>query len=261
MTFPAADTHVHLLAGLDDGPRTADEAVSMCRALVADGARSATALAHQNPQYPGNTPAALTAAAAELRARLAEHNVPLAVYPTGEVMVSAETANEFRAGMVQTVGGHGKHLLIEMPHALFLDVRPLAHELRAAGVRLVIAHAERYAELLHDPGLTDAFLRAGCLIQVTAHALAAPDTAADERALKDWCTRGVVHVLGTDGHNLDRRPPRLRAGVRRLAKWAGPAAADRVASIWGTALLQGGPLNPPPPRPKPRTWFARLLGG
>ena len=53
---PLADTHVHLLAGLDDGPQTADEAVAMCRMLVAEGARHATALAHQNEHYPDNTP-------------------------------------------------------------------------------------------------------------------------------------------------------------------------------------------------------------
>ena len=33
-----ADTHVHLLAGLDDGPDTPAEAVAMCRFLVAEGA-------------------------------------------------------------------------------------------------------------------------------------------------------------------------------------------------------------------------------
>ena len=49
---PLADTHVHLLAGRDDGPRTADEALAMCRMLAAEGARAATALAHQHPDYP-----------------------------------------------------------------------------------------------------------------------------------------------------------------------------------------------------------------
>ena len=51
---PLADTHVHLLAGRDDGPRTMDEAVAMCRMLVAEGVRHATALAHQNDDYPEN---------------------------------------------------------------------------------------------------------------------------------------------------------------------------------------------------------------
>ena len=259
--FPPADTHVHLLAGLDDGPKTVDEALAMCRRLAADGVRSATALAHQNPDYPANTAAELRAAAAELAARLTAEAIPLAVYPTGEVMLGPDTATDLAAGTLLTYGSHGRHLLVEMPHTAFLDVRGFAARLRPTGVRLVIAHAERYPELLHDYGYTSSLLAAGCLIQASAGALADPPSAADEKALKDWAKRGVIHVLGTDGHNLDRRPPRMRAGVQALARWAGPAAADRIAGIWGTSLLQGGPVNPPPPLAPARGWFARLSGG
>lgn len=259
--LPTADTHVHLLAGRDDGPRSDGEAVAMCRMLVAEGVRHATALAHQNPDFPANTAAGLRAAATELMVLLDAQRIPLTVYPTGEVMLSPDTAADWRAGRLLGVGGGAKHLLVEMPHHLFLDVRPLAADLRAAGVRLVIAHAERYPELLDDFALTAHFIAAGCLIQVTAEALADPPSAAAEKALKDWAKRGVIHVLGSDGHNLDRRPPRMRAGVQVLAKWAGPAAADRVAGIWGPALLQGGPVNPPPPLARTRTWFGRLFGG
>ena len=62
---PLADTHVHLLAGLDDGPPTADVALAMCRMLVAEGARHATALAHQNHGYPHNSADRLRTSAAE----------------------------------------------------------------------------------------------------------------------------------------------------------------------------------------------------
>ena len=50
--MPLADTHVHLFAGRDDGPESADEAAAMAKMLVAEGVRFAAALAHQNPGYP-----------------------------------------------------------------------------------------------------------------------------------------------------------------------------------------------------------------
>lgn len=258
---PVADTHVHLLAGFDDGPRDDGEALAMARRLVADGARHATALAHQNPDWPLNTPERLRAGAAEFQRALDAAGVPLSVYPTGEVVLGPDTLDRLVAGELQTVAGLGKHLLVEMPHGMFLDARPLCAAFAKHGVRLVIAHAERYEELLHDEELAERFVRAGCLIQVTTDAVADPRDAAEERALKDWFTRGIAHVLGSDGHNLERRPIRLGAGLERVRRWAGPAAADRIAGIWGTALLRGGPVNPPPPLPKPRTFFARLLGG
>jgi protein-tyrosine phosphatase len=258
--LPSADTHVHLLAGLDDGPRDADEARAMARMLVAEGCRFATALAHQNHHFPDNTADRLKAAAADLAAQLAAHKIPLTVYPSAEVMLGPDTLAEWRASKLLSLGGHGKHLLVEMPHEAFLDVRPLAAEFRATGVRLVVAHAERYSELLHDPGLTEAVIDAGCLIQVTAGELADPPSAADGRALKDWATRGVIHLLGSDGHRLGGREPRMRAGVEALAKWAGRAAADRIAGIWGAAVLQGNAVNPPRPVARPRSWFGKLFG-
>jgi protein-tyrosine phosphatase len=258
---PLADTHVHLLAGLDDGPATADEALAMCRVLVHDGARHATALAHQNYDYPDNTADRLRRAAATLAADLAAKQIPLSVYPTGEVMLSPTTLADWHAGKLLSVGDRKQWLLVEMPHDEFLDVLPLAEELRPLGVRLIIAHAERYSELLDDPALTARWIEAGCLIQVTAKALAEPWDPVMEKALKRWVTGGFVHLFGSDGHGIDRRRPVLKAGFDRLVKWAGRSAAERIAGLWGVAVLQGLPVNPPPPKPPTRSWFLRLFGG
>src|SRR5205085_12375273 len=184
--LPLIDTHVHLLAGLDDGPPDADVAVAMCRMLVAEGARSAVALAHQNDDYPANTPARLRDATAALAAALKAEQIPLAVRPAGEVMPASALADRVAAGRCLSVADRGQYLLVEQPHGLFLDLLPLAAAVRPAGLRLIVAHAERYPELLHDPGLTERLIAAGCLIQVTARVLAEPPSAADGRMLREW---------------------------------------------------------------------------
>jgi len=259
MTLPLADTHVHLLAGLDDGPRDQDEALALCRQLVADGVRSATALAHQNSTYPGNTPARITEATAELAALLRGKAIPLAVTPTAEVVLSDDLVARWKAGELLSVGGRGKYLLAEMPHRVFLDPRPTARALKALGVRMIVAHAERYEPMLLDPGYTQECVAAGCLIQVTVEALAMSSDR-ETAALKEWANRGLIHLLGSDGHRLDFRPPKWRDGYRVFQRWVGAAAAEKVGSIWGGAVLQNLSVNPPPVRVKPKTWFSRVLG-
>src|SRR5436305_12670162 len=113
--LPSADTHVHLLAGLDDGPRDADEARAMARMLVAEGCRFATALAHQNPHFPDNAPDRLRAATAELAPDLAAQKIPLTVYPSAEVMLGPDTRADWRAGRLLSLRRPGKRLLVEMP--------------------------------------------------------------------------------------------------------------------------------------------------
>lgn len=254
-----ADTHVHLLAGTDDGPRDLDEAVAMCRVLVREGVRHATALAHQNESYPDNAPVRLRRAATELAERLRNEAIGLTLHPTGEVALTPNLIADWRAGQLLSVGDHKRFLLVEMPACGFVNLRPFAFAAREFGLRFIVAHAERYPDLLHDPGATENLLAAGCLIQVTASALAHPPSSEAERALRSWAKRGMIHLLGSDGHRINRRRPHLRAGYEVLARWAGPEAADRTG-IWGSAVLQGLPVKVPPPAPRSRSLFSALFG-
>ncbi len=255
---PLADTHVHLLAALDDGPRDADEAVALCRALVADGVRFAAATAHQNPYYD-NTAEQIRAATAQLAEQLKERNIPLTLFPTGEAYITESLADDLRAGRVQPYGEAGRYVLAEMPGWVYLDPRPIAESLKPLGVRLVIAHAERYPEMLHDPELTAECVAAGCLIQVTVEGLADADDR-DTAAVRTWAKWGLIHLLGSDGHRIDGRRPRLKEGFDVLTKWMGVVAAERVVGLWNTAVLQGLPVNVPPPVPPKKGWIAGLFG-
>ena len=233
----------------------------MCRMLVAEGTRHATALSHQNDTYPENTPERLTQAAAELAKRLKEEKIPLYTYPSAEVMISLDTAQQWKDGKLLSIGGHKKFLLLEQPHGMFLDYRPVAASLRPLGIRVIVAHAERYEEMMHDAGMIEACVAAGCLIQVTAEGLAQPPSSRRAAVLKDWAKRGLIHLLGSDGHGIERRQPRMKEGYQTLARYAGPAAAERAAGIWGPAVLQGLPVNVPKPVIQKKSWFTKLFGG
>src|SRR5947209_4164139 len=47
------DTHLHILPGVDDGPETIQESLSLARALVQEGIHSAIATPHYNDEYHG----------------------------------------------------------------------------------------------------------------------------------------------------------------------------------------------------------------
>ena len=116
-----------------------------------------------------------------------------------------------------SVGDRGQWLLVEMPHGMFVDLLPMAEALRPLGVRAIVAHAERYPECSNDPGLTAKWIAAGCLIQVTARRWPSRGTRRWNASLRKWVTGGFVHLLGSDGHGIDRRRPELAAGFRPAA--------------------------------------------
>lgn len=257
--IPLADLHCHLLAGLDDGPRSMEDAVAMCRIAANEGVAFATALAHQNDRYPDVTPERICRAAELLSKTLREEGVPLVVYPSSEVMVHPEIVDSWKQGKLLSIANRRQYVLLEMPHGLFVDLREIVEELCQHGVRPILAHPERQEELLHEPGRIEELILCGCLVQVSTHNVTDPPSRRDARALRGWFRRGVVHVLGSDGHSPNRRPPRMAEAYRRIVEWAGAGVADRVASTNGMAVLQGLPLRIAPPERASRRWLSLLF--
>jgi len=256
--IPLVDIHCHLLAGLDDGPPTLEEALAMCRAAYTDGIRWASALAHQNEQYPDNTPERLLGAAQSLAAALRQENIPLTVFPSAEVMVRPDLETAWDQGQLLSVAHRRQYVLLEYPHGLFVELGPLVAGLRQRNVRAIIAHAERQPELLHEPDLIEQLIEQGCLVQVSSGSITDPRSREDSRELKHWFQRGVVHLLGSDAHSTQRRPPHLAAAYEQVRRWVGGHMADQICSTNGLAVIQGLPLYVPVPLPRTRSW-ARLF--
>ncbi len=253
--MPLVDMHCHLLAGLDDGPRTDADALQMCRIAYEDGTRIIAAGAHQNDRYPKNTPERIREAVSKLTDLLRDQAIQLMVFPCSEVMAHPEMVNAWQQGALLSVADRREYLLVEMPHNLVVDLRHTARMFRDLGVRMILAHPERCEELLHDAGRIEELIELGCLVQVSAKSIVEPSSGRDERAIKDWLKRGVVHVLGSDGHSPRRRQPRMGAAYDRIVSWAGVSVADRVGSTNGMAITQGIPLNVPVPKARRNGWF------
>src|SRR5262249_28462349 len=122
------------------------------------------ALAHQNEDYPDNTPDRIRAAFQLLVSDLRVADVPLAVVPCAEVMVRPELMEAWDRGDLLSINDQGKYVLLEMPHGLTVDLAWAVAEFMGRGVRPILAHAERCADLLHDPEAIEKLIKAGCLI-------------------------------------------------------------------------------------------------
>lgn len=228
----------------------------MCRIACADGTSMACATAHQNERWCEVTPERIRQGTLDLSERLRKAAIPLTVFPCAEVAAHPDMVDSWAQGRLLSVADRGKYLLVEMPHGLFVDLRPAVRQLAAMGVRLILAHPERQEEFLEKCGLLEELVLAGCLVQVSAKSVVEPASREMERTLQSWFRRGLVHLLGSDGHSVRRRPPRLGGAFRKVQRWVGACAADRIGSINGLAILQGLPLKVPEPTPAARRWFA-----
>jgi protein-tyrosine phosphatase len=252
---PLVDMHCHLLAGLDDGPRTPEDALEMCRIAHAEGTRMVAALAHQNERWCDVTPEIIRTAVTNLTATLQQAGLELAIFPTAEVTAHPDMDTLWDQGKLQSVADRKAYLLVEMPAQLCVNLAPTARELKQRGVRIILAHPERQPELLHENGAIEALIQADCLVQVSSASVTDPKSAADRKALKSWFRRGCVHVMGSDGHSPRKRQPLMAAAYREICDWIGGAAADRVCGSNGATILRGQALWVAPPEKERRRWF------
>ncbi len=236
---PFVDIHCHLLPGLDDGPADWDETLAMAEMAAADGIATIVATPHQLGSFPGNRPQTVRSETARLQGLLDRHRIPVRVLPGADVRVEPELVAKISGGEVLTLADRGRHVLLELPHELYLPLERLLSELKQAGLVGVLSHPERNQGILRRPEIVRRLVRAGCLMQVTAGSLTGlfgPQI----RGLAERLVReGLVHFVGSDAHGTHARCPVLRPAFDRAVELAGRAKARELFCTNPARLVSG----------------------
>ena len=248
------DLHSHILHGLDDGARDLEEGLAIARAAVADGIESIAATPHVRDDFP-TTPAAMTAAVAELREALRGASVPLEVHTGGEIalnrlkLLSPEALREF------ALAG-SRYLLLEFPYSGWpLDLPTRIFELQAAGLVPVLAHPERSPEVIAAPERLAPLVTAGALVQVTAASLDGRLGRRAQRSGLALVRLGLAHLVASDAH-----APSIRGvGMSAAAEAIGDPALARLLTVEvPAAIVADEPVPRPAPAPaRRRPWRRR----
>ncbi|WP_290885956.1 CpsB/CapC family capsule biosynthesis tyrosine phosphatase [Arenimonas sp.] len=261
------DLHCHLLPGVDDGPATLEVSLAMARCAVADGITFTACTPHIYPGLYENNRAGIEAAVAALRTALAEAGIPLQLGTGADTHLAPDLVGGIRDGRVPTING-SRYLLLEPPH----HVAPPRFDesvftLMAAGIVPVITHPERLSWIeTHYPVFAD-LVKQGAWMQLTAGSL----TGRFGRRPKYWAERmldeGLVHIIATDSHHIDKRPPLLAEGREAAAARVGAEEARHLVLTRPQGILDDlapSQLPPLPERPRPPErrpgFWQRLFG-
>ena len=146
------DIHCHCLAAVDDGPATMDEALALCRGLTDDGVSVVVATPHQLGRFSEcNEASQIREAVSVLNEELRCSEIPLTVMPGGDVRVDERVCQLLEADKILTLADGGRHILLELPHDVFIDIELLIGELASMGVQAVVSHPERHRVIARDP--------------------------------------------------------------------------------------------------------------
>ncbi len=106
----------------------------------------------------------------------------------------------------------------------------------------IITHPERNAILQRGPERVLEWVDTGCLVQVTASALTGHWGAVARRVALWLLDHDAVHVLATDAHDDQNRPPILSEARDAVSKRFGADAARALVLDNPAAIVAGRPL-------------------
>ena len=98
----------------------------MAEMAVADGIATIIATPHQLGNHAKNSGETIRAATAEFQRFLEQRHVPLQVLPGGDVRIEPDLLQKIRSGEVLTLGDRRRHVLLELPHDVYVPLGPAA---------------------------------------------------------------------------------------------------------------------------------------
>ncbi len=248
------DIHCHILPGLDDGSPDLETSVAMVRLAAGTGTTDIVASPHSDLSFQFD-PGAVETLIGELNEAGAG---AVRIHYGCDFHLHYENIQQALERPAKFTIGHGNYLLVELPELLALKTADEAlSRLWNCGVTPIITHPERHGLLQQRLDHIAGWAAAGYLVQVTGQSLLGDFGRRARVASMELLRRNLVHVVASDGHDCEARPPRLDLARAVVASEFGETMAERLFSINPGAVIRGEELPAPDDEPavRRRKWW------
>ena len=227
------DLHSHILPRMDDGSRSTEESLQMLTALAAQGVTDVAATPHFYASENG--PDRFLARRARSWQQLRPHlTASLPRVHLGAEVLFFEGIAAFD-GLPRLCLSGTDVLLLEMPFQQWTDAElDVVTRLRITlGYQVILAHLERFLPLQKNRDILERILMLPVMVQLNAECLL---PLFRRKPYLELLRRGEAHLLGSDCHNLESRPPELGAGRDIIERKLGEPVLHRIDQL-GSRLL------------------------
>ncbi len=196
------DIHSHLLAGIDDGVQSVEQAEEIIRHFQKQGYSKLITTPHVISDAYRNTPEIIREKLEELRAHLKNVNVNVEIDAAAEYYL-----DDFVFKLIEEdkeVLTFGKKYLLFETNFLTepLNMKEFIFMASVKGYKIVLAHPERYQYMHQNINKANDLIDRGVLFQINMNSIAGHYGKEVEAVAKKLIDRGWVHFLGSDCHHM-----------------------------------------------------------
>ncbi len=239
-----ADLHTHILHGMDDGAKTIADSITLLKREIASGIDAVALTSHFCTDWDtvDHYVERRDRAFLQLQQAVREENLPVKLIPAAEILYSSALTD---MDLSKLCYAGTKTLLIELlPNAYPAGFERFLFQMGTKGYTILIAHIDRYPYLLDSPRLLCQWVEQGCYCHVNAsavlyHRRTLAFTAAAVR-------HGLVHLIASDTHSIEKRPPLMREAFSLLQKRCQSEQIEWLKQNPALLLQSKRLLSPPP---------------
>lgn len=207
------DLHCHLLPGIDDGPKTMEQAVAMAKYAVEQGIQRCVLTPHIQPGCYDNSIETIQPVFNDFKIELQNAEIALQIEMAAEVRVCAELPLLIAQNKIPFLGQwQGKKvILLEFPHDhIPMGTDKLVKWLIDRDILPLIAHPERNQAIMQQPKKLNVFVDMGCLLQITADSITGLFGIESQKIALYFIEKKMATLIATDAHNLHKRKPSMQ---------------------------------------------------
>ncbi len=228
------DFHSHILPQIDDGSQSVSETVEMLTRMKAQGIETVVATPHfyAKHDYPERFLERRRRGYEKLLSETTKADLP-------RVLLGAEVA--YFRGMSESKVL--KDLVIEGTNAVLVELpmgkwnesmyRELKNIHTMQGLVPIVAHVDRYMTPYRSYGIPEKLAELPVLVQANAEFFTEKSTAKKARKL---LAKDMIHLLGSDCHNLTDRRPNLGDALEAIETSLGREALARIET-WQSKII------------------------
>ena len=206
---PTIDIHCHIMPGVDDGAPDMATSLEMLRIADKNGITHLILTPHHKPMHHNVSPEHNVDYRKKLQEAAKAEGIKAKLFSGNEIYYSDETMEELIEGKICSLAG-SDYVLVEFhPTNPYKAIQNAVSRVQAAGFIPIIAHVERYSDIVSHPARVKDLIEMGSLIQVNASSIMGKYGFGISHFTKKLLKEELVHFVASDAHDTGRRAPQL----------------------------------------------------
>jgi len=237
------DIHSHIVFDVDDGPSTIEESLALIGESYRQGVRTIVSTSHRRRDLFKTPEEKIWENFKQVKEAAEAKFEGLEILYGGELYYNNALLDKLEHHKVPRMAGTQFALIEFSMTTPWKEIHEAVNKVLMLGVTPIIAHIESYNALENKEDRVRELINMGCYTQInSAHVLKAKLFGDKYRQFKKraryFLEKNVVHIVASDMHNLDKRPPYMDQAREIIEELYGSSRAYNLFEGNAKTLLE-----------------------